>query len=170
MSKSKLTKSFKESREGLTQQQLAMELNVSRETISAYETGRARLPQDIAQTLMARKENPRFAFALRNEYTKTGPIWLDGPNADLHRSSVREKTIEELIEVLTTLQQTSFAKPLQNILDWERPNLELLLEHTVEAITSLETLAVIVCEETNISYSDTWNLHYQELRVKGYLS
>lgn len=42
----------------------------------------------------------KFALAVQHQYIGTGPIWLNGPNVDLHRCSVREKTIEELQEAL----------------------------------------------------------------------
>lgn len=167
--KSKLTQAMREMRKGESQQQQAMQLNVSRETVSAYETGRARIPADIAKSMMKKNENPRFAFAIRNEYTKTGPIWLDGPNVDLHRSSVREKTLEELEEVIGLLKEFSFARPLQTLPTWEAPSLDNLLKEVVEAITAMEHFAVVVCEEAGISYTDVWSKHYQYLKAKGYV-
>lgn len=167
--KSKVSEVMKEMRKGETQQQLAMDLNLSREAVSAYETGRAKLPQDVSQHLMSKFENPWFAFTIRNEYTKTGPMRLNGPNFDGHRSAVREKTIEEVKEVLGTLEAFSFAKPLQNISDWERPKAELLAEHIIEAVTALEHTLAVLCDEAKLSYNEQWNKHYTELRVKGYL-
>lgn len=169
MKKSRLAQSMKEMRQGLTQEQTAMEMNVSRESISKYENGHVKIPADISRSMMERHDNPRFAFALRNDYTRTGPVWLDGPNVDLHRSSVREKTLEELNEVVNLLNGFSFAKPLKNLSHWEMPELEKLLEEVVEAITAMEHLAVVVCEEANISYVETWEKHHQQLRAKGYV-
>lgn len=160
---------MKKMRGGETQQQLAMEINVSRETVSRYENGSTRIPADVSRAMMQRHDNPQFAFAMRNEYTRTGPVWLDGPNVDLHRSSVKEKTLEELDEVTNALKNFSFAKPLKNLSNWEAPELEKLLEEVVEAITAMEHLAVVVCEEANISYTETWSKHYQQLRAKGWL-
>ncbi|MFC4712268.1 helix-turn-helix transcriptional regulator [Planococcus dechangensis] len=167
--KSKVSEMLKEMRKGETQQQLSMELNTSRESISAYETGRARVPQDVAQNLMTKFEDPWFAFALRNEYTKTGPMRLNGPNFDGHRSAVREKTIEEVKEVLGTLEAFSFAKPLQNISEWERPKAKLLAEHIIEAVTALEHTLAVLCDEAGLSYNEEWQEHYTQLKVKGYL-
>lgn len=167
--KSKLKDVMKEMRKGESQQQLATRLNVSRETVSAYETGRAKLPQDISQSLMAKNDNPWFALVIRNEYTKTGPMRLNGPNFDPHRSAVREKTIEEVEEVLGTLKAFSFAKPLQNISEWERPKVDLLAEHIVEAVTALEHTLAILCEEASLSYNEVWSRHYIELKAKGYV-
>lgn len=160
---------MKEMRNGETQEQLAMKLNVSREAVSKYENGRAKPPADITRSMMQRNENPWFPLAIRNEYTQTGPIRLDGPNVDLHRSSVREKTLEELEEVMNILQKFSFAKPLRNLSHWEQPELEKLLEEVVEAITAMEHLAAVVCEEASISLVDTWDKHYTQLKAKGFV-
>ncbi|MDE0581519.1 helix-turn-helix domain-containing protein [Planococcus sp. A6] len=169
MKKSRLTDSFKEMRNGQTQEQLAMELNVSRESISKYENGHVRLPQDIARNLMAKHDNPRFALAVRSQYTKTGPIWLDGPNVDLHRSAVKEKTLEEIKEVSEAIKAFSFAQPFTILSSWQLPQVEKLLEETAEAITALEHLTAIVCEEANISYNGVWQKHHTQMRAKGYV-
>lgn len=169
MKKTRLTSTLREMREGQTQDQLALDLNVSREAVSKWENGRAKIPADIAEAMMGRKENPWFALAIRSEYTKTGPMQLNGPNVDLHRSSVREKTIEEVSELLACLNKFSFAKPLKNLSDWEKPELHTLLEEAVEAITGLEHLVAVVCEEAEISYMETWQKHHQQLRAKGYI-
>lgn len=169
MKKTRLTSAFREMREGQTQDQLALDLNVSREAVSKWENGRAKIPADIAEAMMGRKENPWFALAIRNEYTKTGPLQLDGPNVDLHRSSVREKALEEAIELVNCLTKFSFAKPLKNLSDWEKPELHSLLEEAVEAITGLEHFVAVVCEEADISYMETWQKHHQQLRAKGYI-
>lgn len=169
MKKSKLTEALREMRKGETQQQLAMELNISREGISKYENGRAKIPPDIASAMMERHENPRFVFALRNEYTKTGAVWLDGPNVDLHQSSVREKTIEEMNEAMNAIMRFSFARSLKNLPAWERPEVEELLDEVAEAITALELFLARTCEETGISYIGVWSKHYTQLRAKGWL-
>lgn len=167
--KSKLSEVMKEMREGETQQQLAMDLNLSREGVSAYETGRAKVPKDIARAMMNRNESPRFALAIRNEYTRTGPVWLNGPNVDLHRASVKEKTIEEIEEMMVALKDISFAKPLKNLSNWERPALEKLIEESIEAVTAIEHLIAIICKEAEISYLDVYQNHYLQLQAKGWL-
>ncbi|WP_416144942.1 helix-turn-helix domain-containing protein [Planococcus koreensis] len=169
MEKSKLKAAMREMREGETQQQIAMELNVSRELISKIENGSRNIPADISRKMMDRKENPWFALAIRNEYTGTGSIRLNGPNVDLHRSSVKEKTIEEIEEMLVALKSISFAKPLRTLSNWEKPGLEKLIEEAIEATTAIEHLIAIVCEEAGISYLESYQQHYLQLQAKGYL-
>ncbi|MBD8013852.1 helix-turn-helix domain-containing protein [Planococcus wigleyi] len=169
MKKSQLTHAMREVRNGQTQEQLAMELNVSRELVSKIENGRVEMAPDISRKLMKRKGSPRLAMALRYEYTGTGTTLLNGPNVDLHRSSVREKTIEEAEEFLAALKAFSFAKPLSNLSNWERPELEKTLEEGVELITAIEHLLLIVCEETGINFTDVWQNHHTQLMAKGYV-
>ncbi|PSL42163.1 helix-turn-helix protein [Planomicrobium soli] len=170
MEKSSLKSALREVRGNQTQQQMALELNVSRELVSKIENGTRTIPPDVSQKLMQTSENARFAFALRHEYTKTGPVWLDGPDVDLHHASVKEKTIEEMEEVIVALRNFNFARSLKSISHWERQEIDRLLQESVEAITALEHLVVVLCENMNISYTETWGTHYQSLRAKGWLS
>lgn len=170
MEKSKLKVAMREMREGETQQQMAMDLHVSREAVSKYENNERQIPPDISRKMMERKDSPRFALAMRHEYTRTGPVWLDGSNVDLHHASVKEKTLEEIGEAMTALREFNFARSLQNISHWERPEAEKVIEESIEAITALEHLVVIMCEKLNISSLDAWSNHYTQLRAKGWLS
>lgn len=167
--KNPLGQAVKELRGDQTQQQLAMELNVSREMISKIENGRASIPTDISLGLMKKGDHPRLAMAIRNQYTKTGPVWLNGPNVDLHHASVKEKTIEEMEEAINAIRNFNFARSLKSISHWEHQEVHNVLEETVEAITALEHLVVVLCENLNISYTETWNKHYTQLRAKGWL-
>lgn len=169
MKKSRLTVAMREMRDGKTQEQLAMQLNVSREGISKFENGRSKIPPDISRSMMQMNDHPPFALALRNEYTKTGAVWLDGPNADLHHCSVKEKAVEEMEEALTALRDFNFARPLKSISSWEHPEVHRVLEETVEAITALETAVAIICKGLDFSYTGAWHNHYTQLKAKGYV-
>lgn len=160
---------MKEIRDVQTQQQFAFDLGVVRETVSKYETGRSPVPPDISRTLVSKFDNPKFAMTVRNEYTGTGPKWLDGPNVDLHRSSVKEKTVEEIKEVLDVLAGTSLAKPLNAIKHFEFLNIENMLQEAAEAITALDHFIAVVCNESGISYKAVWDRHYQSLSSAGYI-
>ncbi|RUL56580.1 XRE family transcriptional regulator [Lysinibacillus antri] len=156
---------LKELRGEQTQQQFAFEMGVVRETVSKYETGRSHVPQDISRKITKEYDNPKFAITVRNEYTGTGPRWLDGPNVDLHRSSVKEKTIEELQEALEAIAKIRLANPLK-LFDFQHVE-EMLLE-AAEAITALDHFIAVICTETKISYTGLWDKHYKELASAGY--
>jgi len=168
MTKNKVGEVLKEIRGDKTQLQFASDAGVVRETISKYENGRSFVPQDISRKIVSKYDNPKFAITVRNEYTGTGPRWLDGPNVDLHRSSVKEKTIEEIQEALQAIKGTSLAKPLQNLKLFEFQEVEQMLQEAVEAITALDHFAAVICEEAKISYTGLWEKHYTKLARAGY--
>ncbi|TWT04634.1 helix-turn-helix transcriptional regulator [Planomicrobium sp. CPCC 101079] len=153
-----------------TQQQMALDFNLSREAYSKMENGSRKVQADIALRMMERGDNARFAFELRHQYTNTGPRWLDGPNVDLHHASVKEKTLEELEEAMKALREFNLARSLKSISHWERPEAEKVLEEMVEAVTALEHMVAILCENLEISFVDTWQNHYLQLKAKGWLS
>ncbi|GGA31362.1 hypothetical protein GCM10011384_21060 [Psychrobacillus lasiicapitis] len=160
---------MKEMRGEQTQLSLGLDINLTRETVSKYENGRSKVPSDISRTLVNKYDNPKFAMTIRNEYTGTGPKWLDGPNVDLHRSSVKEKTLEELREALETLESFSLAKPLKKLQLFERQLLERVLDELVEAQTAIDHMVAVVCKEADISYTGVWDKHYRSLASAGYI-
>lgn len=170
MTQNKIGQVLKEIRGDKTQQSFALDLGVVRETVSKYENGRSPIPQDISRQIVSKYDNPKFAMKVRHEYTGTGPVWLDGENVDLHRSSVKEKTIEELQESLESILKTCLAKPLKNIQLFERQEVEKMLVEAVDAITALDHFVAVICTEADISYKEIWNRHYRKLATAGYIS
>lgn len=170
MKKTKVPSVLKEMRGSMYQQKLADEVHVSRETISKYENGRSKIPKDVSRLLTQKYDNPKFAITLRQEYTGTGTVWLDGPNVDLHRSAVKEKTTEEVSEFLEKLKKVDFSKPLRKMASFEKQDIKDLLGEAVEAITSLDHLVAITCMEGDFSYIDIWNDHYLSLKANGFLA
>lgn len=152
-----------------TQQKKALEMSVARETISRYETGKDKVNIDVARQYSAKYDNPRFAITVQNEYTGTGPVILDGENVDLHRSAIKEKTLEELEEAFNRLKSTSLAKPLACLELFEKQDLHDSLEELIEASTAISNLVAVVCMESGISYKELWVDHYNYLISKGFL-
>lgn len=170
MTRNRVGEVLKEIRGDKTQQQFAFDMGVVRETVSKYENGRSHVPQDISRNIVMKYDNPKFAMTVRNEYTGTGPIWLDGENVDLHRSSVKEKTIEELQEALEQIANTCLAKPLNRLKHFEFQDIEKMLIESVEAITALDHFVAIICSEAEMSYTELWQKHYRKLATSGYIS
>lgn len=152
-----------------TQLQLSMDLGVVRETISRIETGRSKLPPDISRTLMDKYDDPKLAMAIQYEYTGTGPRWLDGQNVDLHRCSVREKTIEEMKEALVAVENTSMSKPSGALTPREREEHKKVLEEMVELATAIMTYVAIGTEYIDMSYKGLWTEHYQYIQQEGFI-
>lgn len=160
---------MREIRGNKTQQKQALEMSVSRESISRYETNKDKVNAGVARQYSAKYDNPMFAMAIQTEYTGTGPVLLDGPNADLHRSAVKEKTLEELGEAFNRLKSTSLVKPLAAMELYEKQDLHDALEELVEATTAISNLVAVVCMEAKISYKDLWTDHYRYLVSQGLL-
>lgn len=169
MAKTKVGEMLKEMRREQTQLSLGLDLNLTRETVSKYENGRSKVPPDISRALVNKFDNPKFAMTIRNEYTGTGPKWLDGPNVDLHRSSVKEKTVEELQEALESIVGTRLAKPLKKLQHFEFQSIEAMLQEAAEAMTALDHFIAIICKEADISYTGVWDKHYRALASAGYI-
>ena len=160
---------LKEVRGEDTQLHFGIEFGLGREAISKYENGRAKVPADISRSIVDKYDDPKFALAVQQQYTGTGPRWLDGPNVDLHRCSVREKTIEELHEALDSITHTSFSKPAKATNPFERQNIEKMLEESIEAITALTNFVAVTTQDFGLSYTGAWSNHYQDLQKEGYI-
>ncbi|MGE7954838.1 helix-turn-helix domain-containing protein [Lysinibacillus xylanilyticus] len=160
---------IKELRGDETQLSLGLDIGIGRERLSRYENGRAKVPSDISRTLVNRFDNPKLALAVQHEYTGTGPIYLNGPNVDLHRCSVREKTIEELEEAIVSIKQTSLAKPKEAVDPYEKKNMMDMIEEAVEAATALANFIAVTTDHLGISYTGVWTSHYQYLQKAGFI-
>ncbi|KIL45732.1 hypothetical protein [Jeotgalibacillus soli] len=153
-----------------SQLKFSLNRNVSRESISAYERGVTKLPKDISKGLMEEYDDPFFAMVVRQNYTGTGPVYLDGEAVDLHRSSVKEKTIEEMEEALAKLRSFCMAKPLHLLTEWEKDELRFVLEEVAEAEVAMNHLMAVVCKESNISYSSIWKRIYDKFASLKYIT
>jgi transcriptional regulator with XRE-family HTH domain len=162
-------KILKELRGNDSQQQMAFEFNVSRESVSAYETERAKLPADISQKVMHKYDNPWFAMTLHHQYTRTGPVRLDGHRVDLHRSSVKGKVLEEISEAERWIKKVDLTNKLCHLSAWEKQDLHESLVQVADAITGLAQFMAVVCEEAQISYAGVWQAHYNKLVSNGYV-
>jgi transcriptional regulator with XRE-family HTH domain len=170
MEKGNIGPALKELRGKQSQQQMAMELNLSRESVSAYETGRAKIPADISRQLVGKKDDPWFVMALRHEYTGTGPVKLEGERVSLQRSSSKEKLLEELDEAVEALKGVSMANEINDLMPFKKQELEYAMGQLIDVITGIEHLAAIVCEEAGISYKGVWEEHYRKLITRGYVN
>lgn len=157
---------------GHSQLQLSMKTNVSRETISAYETDRAETPADVYQSVMGEYQDPMMAAeAATKYYGSTFMPYLNGENADLHRSSVTMKNEEELGEAFDAIQKVKplLSKTPSAVKDHEKQELLKAAEEVAESMTAGFHF-LIVLKEYGINWNDVWAAHNQELIAKGYVS
>ncbi|RYM02779.1 XRE family transcriptional regulator [Sporolactobacillus sp. THM7-7] len=154
-----------------TQQQMAFDLEgISRESVSSYETGRNPIPKDIASKAMRQFDDPRFALTVASEYTDGA--WapaLDGPAADLYRTSVQTKCVEEFREAIEALQKAVLNVQPKYLDNFQKQDIEKSGEEIAEAITAANTYLMVVCKDYKISWLKIWARHKAKLIHKGFL-
>lgn len=152
-----------------SQQQWSIDIGVSRETISAYETERARVPDDIAKKVTERFNDPFLGLAAASEYTGWGPKKLDGDSVDLHRCAVAMKTEEELKEALQAIANVQLATKPSSLQAYEQQALEKAIMECIDAITALTHYVAVICKEYGFSWVTMWTKHKVKLVARGFL-
>ncbi|MFC0188204.1 XRE family transcriptional regulator [Fictibacillus aquaticus] len=163
-------KYIKENRGKQSQLRLSMDLNVSRESVSAYETERARVPMDISQTLMDKWDDPFYAMEVAHDYTAGGWVKrLDGNAVDLHRASVAAKAREELQEALEAISAVCLANQPVSMNEHDRHQLKETVDQAIDGIYALSHYVAVICTEYGVSWNDSWKHHTQKLIANGYM-
>lgn len=163
---------FKEVREaaGYTQEQLAMDLFISRESISLAEQGRRKVPKSIRKKLVETLDDGFLAFAIAEE--AMGDIFitkLNGERVDLHRSSVKNKTKEELLEAIEWIEASCIVNHPSSMNAEERIKLEEALIQAIDAIYALCHFVAVICREYKFSWIRLWKKHRKKLKERGYV-
>jgi len=153
-----------------TQEELAAELGVSRSAISAYKTGRRKIPKDIAAKLVQKLDDGFLAMELAA--MATGGAWvreLDGEHVDLHRAAVHAKTQEELCEALDAMQRIDIATPPRAMSRERLKELEETLKQELDAMYALAHHVAVVCREYGFSWTELWREHHRKLKARKYV-
>jgi transcriptional regulator with XRE-family HTH domain len=155
---------------GYTQEQLSMELPMSREAISKAETGARKIPKDLRSITVKELDYPFYSMAVA--YEDTAGAWvpeLDGEAVDLHRSSVKSKTIEELNEALEALNRVCVSNHPGYIQEHQKHELEEALIQVIDAIIALSHYLAIICLDYGFSWLKLWKKQHLKLRSKGFV-
>lgn len=153
---------------GLSQKELG--IHYTQSMVSMIEKGERQIAPDVAPQLANKLDHPALLFNLTNELTGGfGPAWLDGPNVDLHRSSVREKTREALTTALNVIDQFSSSKPpgAENEQDHSKRR-----DHLFRVLDGIEAAYMYIgiqCEEYGYSLMQLSRDHHNQLRGKRYV-
>ncbi|MFC0525811.1 helix-turn-helix domain-containing protein [Pontibacillus salicampi] len=165
-------KALKKARQqaGESQTVVSMEANCARESISAYETGRANTPADIFRFAMGRYKDPALAREAASNYYGTYFIPnLNGKNVDLHRCAVTMKSEEEFEEAFNALKQIKkfLTKQPSAIRDYEKQEIVTAAQEVAESMTA-GFYFLSALKEYDISWNDIWESHHRELVSKGF--
>lgn len=162
----------KEAREaaGFTQNDFAAEVNLSRSAIAMIEQGKRKLPRDVVGKAVEVMDDGLYAMATAQEVI--GYSWipvLDGPNVDLHRSSVAARTKKEVQEFLDAAESICVSIPPHCISECDSAKLDEALDEAADAVVALLHYIAIVCKEYNKSWRRVWIRIYQKCKAKGYI-
>lgn len=150
---------------GITQQDFANEINLSRPMVAAIETERRRMPRDVMKKAVETLDCGFYAMEAAQEVL--GEAWITKlDNMDLHRSAVREKAIEELQEVMKEIAATSSVSPPGT---GQHEQLKTVLIESIDAIVCLSHFVAVYCKDYGLSWTELWTEHRRKLVERGYL-
>ncbi len=155
---------------GMTQEQLALDFNLSKQMVSHIECDRRKMPKDVMPKAVETLDCGFLSMETAAEVT--GGAWvgkLNGDNVDLHRSSVKAKAMEELKEAMFALENTCLVNHPSSIDHTHREDLKRMLFECIDVIVCLSHLVAVVCKEYGISWFKIWKDHKLKLVAKKYL-
>ncbi|MDQ0876790.1 transcriptional regulator with XRE-family HTH domain [Paenibacillus sp. V4I3] len=154
---------------GETQKGPAKVAHVSSATVSKYEIGTRRPNDETMKKLVEHYDSPELCMEASIDYNGgTSSPWLNG--ADLHKTSVHLKTIEEISEAVAALAATPITKRRDQLNTDDLKLIKVSIMEQIEAITALTHNVAILCKEYGFSWMGLWREHRQELKMKGYLN
>jgi transcriptional regulator with XRE-family HTH domain len=139
-------------RQGISQEQLAIDLPVSRESIAKYETAARRLPDDMRRPIAQQIDDEEFYFKTWGEATGEVSIpFLNGDFVDHHPASMAFLVQRETDEATEQLQRVCWAKPVHTINELEKEEVKRAIFETLDAATSMINLVAVICREHQFS-------------------
>lgn len=158
---------------GLGQKDVGRMMFMSHKSVSAIENGRRKLPHDVGPSIARALDDPELYCAL--QVAATGGVaipFLNGPKVDLHRSSVRAKTIEEVKEALRALEEADClinAKGPEDLGPEGERQVDECIHQLIEAQTGCQIMVAVLCRQYGRSMGEAYEAHRKELVGKGFL-
>lgn len=141
--------------EELNGDQLAFDLNISRQLGSHMKKDRRKMQQDIAKASIQTYDNPEFIHDVLHEFSEgyTSPV-LRGKNIEQHRLSIESYTIIELQEAINKMQEVCLAKPPSIISKEEKQEIRNLMEELLDGKVFIDNLLIQLQKDYRISIKD----------------
>ncbi|MFX3616263.1 MAG: hypothetical protein ACE3JK_01865 [Sporolactobacillus sp.] len=163
-------KEFKRMRGRESQQQLSLDFNVSRESVSSYETDRARIPKDISSRAMQKFDDPDFARTIASEYTAGGMApALNGPALIRECSAIQSRALKETEEAYEAMRKAVLDVNPSFLGNFEIDDIKQSLDEASEAVAFLNEYMATVCKTYKISWLKTWTSCQARLIQRGFL-
>lgn len=156
-------------RTGETRTKAGAAAHVDASLIGKIVKGTRNPSKEVMSSTTEHYDDGQLYIAAAGEVTKGAFVpWLN--NADLHKSSVHLKTLEEIREVTEALMKAPITKTKEQLLEADMKQIKLTLMECVEAITALTHYVAILCKEYRFSWTGVWKEHRAYLKSKKYLN
>jgi transcriptional regulator with XRE-family HTH domain len=138
--------------EELSGEQLANDLNISRQLGSHMKNDRRNMQLDIAQASISKYDNPEYISDILFEFSEgfTSPV-LRGKHIEQHRLSIESYTARELKEAISKIDEVCLAKPPGTITSLEMQEITGLVEELLEARVFIDNLLIQLQKDYRIS-------------------
>ncbi|MGG6311586.1 helix-turn-helix domain-containing protein [Paenibacillus macerans] len=154
---------------GLTRGDAAGVAHVDASQIGKIIKGTRKASDSVMKASAKHYDDGQLFIAAAGEVTEGATVpWLD--NADLHRSSVHLKSLEEIEEADEALHQAPITKKREQLTHQDLIKIKAAIMESLEAITALTHYVSVLCREYGFSYFGVWREHRAELRAKKYIS
>lgn len=156
--------------EGLTGEQIAMDLNISSQLVSHMKKERRTMQADIAKNSIALYDNPEYTMDILYEFSGgiTSPV-LRGKNIEQHRLAFSANAKREIAEGLEMIQIVCLAKPPSSLDINEKESIKNLMDELLEARIHIDNLLKQVQIEYHISIKERIKSLIPRWKAKGWL-
>lgn len=156
-------------RKGLTQEELAWKLPVSRESLAKYEIGTRKIPDDLRDDIAVAVDDVEYYFVTWNAAAGEVAIpFLDGDYIDKHPSSMMILAKKETREALENLESICWYKPTNCLDEIEKKQLKQAMFEILDAATSLVNLIGILCRDYKFSMKKIFKEWRLSLKLRNY--
>jgi transcriptional regulator with XRE-family HTH domain len=157
-------------RKGYTQEQLTLDLPISRESLAKYETGDRRFPKDMYLPVAEKLDDEEFYFTSWKEAAGVVSIpYFNGDHIDHHSSSMKHLVQIETNEALEHLERACWFKPIHSRSESEKEEMKRVLRELLDAAASMVNLVAVICREYDFSMKEVfqqWRLTLKARRLK----
>lgn len=156
--------------EGVTGEQIAMELNISPQLVSHIKKDRRTMQSDLAKESIATYDNPEYTMDILYEFSNkyTSPVFR-GKFIDQHRMAMEENARREFERGIEIMQRISLAKPPSMLDPNERQEMMDYMDEIIEARVHADNLLKQLQIDYGISIMDRIKALIPRWKMKGWL-
>lgn len=156
--------------EGVTNQQMSMDLNVSPSLVNQMRNNRRNMQQDIAKDSIATYDNPEYIATIIREFSGgyTTPV-LQGKNIERHRLTLAASAVKEMSEAIQSLKNIMLVKPPETLELNEKQEIERIYDEIHEATIFADNLLMQFEHDYHISKKKRIKLNTPRWKARGWV-